>query len=313
MMNQMTRAMDRTGNSELRRVRTPNGTERISSHGRGGPRRQGRPQPDPARSSAIKMPGNGSQMTPQQQMQLLHLLEDQARMMAQILPAQQQQQFMQGLGSGQTRAGKSLFDRVENGNRRPSDHEMDEKEPSPDTMCKFNLKCTKKECIYAHQSPAAPAGTIVDVSDVCSFGAACKNRKCVGRHPSPYQRVAHASEQDCKYFPNCTNVLCPFRHPDTPPCRFGADCTRPDCKFVHVTIECKFNPCLNPGCVYKHAEGQKRGKFGDKVWTADGPQEHVSERKFVDPADQGEELVLPEASMEEQANEGSPRSAVLVT
>jgi hypothetical protein len=58
---------------------------------------------------------------------------------------------------------------------------------------------------------------------------------------------------------------------------------------------CKFNPCLNPSCVYKHVDGQKRGKFEDKVWVANGAKEHVSERKFVDENGMEEELIKPEA------------------
>ncbi|MCJ1250446.1 hypothetical protein MMC30_007674 [Trapelia coarctata] len=169
-------------------------------------------------------------------------------------------------------------------------------ELSPDIVCKFNLKCTKADCIFAHQSPAAPPGTAIDVNDHCPFGAACKNRKCVARHPSPAQRISHQSEQDCKFFPNCTNAACLFRHPTMPMCRNGADCTREGCKFTHVKTKCRFNPCLNPGCIYKHEEGQKRGAFDDKVWQADESQEreHVSERKFV-VGDEGgeEELIVP--------------------
>lgn len=55
--------------------------------------------------------------------------------------------------------------------------------------------------------------------------------------------------------------------------------------------------------MFKHAEGQKRGKFEDKVWTAEGFDRssaeklqngghHVSERKFVN-GDAEEELILP--------------------
>jgi hypothetical protein len=55
---------------------------------------------------------------------------------------------------------------------------------------------------------------------------------------------------------------------------------------------CKFNPCLNPTCTFKHVEGQKRGKFEDKVWVADGAKEHVSERKFVED-DGTEDLIVP--------------------
>lgn len=169
-------------------------------------------------------------------------------------------------------------------------------ELSPDTICKYNLKCTKPDCIFAHQSPAAPPGTTIDVNDHCPFGAACKNRKCVARHPSPAQKSSHQSEQDCRFYPHCTNAKCPFRHPTAPMCRNGADCTKPGCKYTHVKTMCKFNPCLNPVCPYKHEEGQKRGAFNDKVWKAEGSQEreHVSERKFVVGDDGGEEeLIVP--------------------
>jgi hypothetical protein len=59
----------------------------------------------------------------------------------------------------------------------------------------------------------------------------------------------------CKFFPYCTNPLCPFIHPVVPqqkpffmqgspsfattgqrvqiPCKHGDACTRPDCHFVH--------------------------------------------------------------------------------
>ncbi len=68
--------------------------------------------------------------------------------------------------------------------------------------------------------------------------------------------------------------------------------------FTHVKTMCKFNPCLNAQCPYKHAEGQKRGVFGDKVWTADGDEkQHVSERKFVDDEMGEEELVVPDVKV----------------
>ena len=65
---------------------------------------------------------------------------------------------------------------------------------------------------------------------------------------------------------------------------------------------CRFNPCLNPSCSFKHVDGQKRGKFEDKVWTADGSKQHVSERKFVDEDESVEELIIPgsEHSMKEE-------------
>ncbi|KFA76353.1 hypothetical protein S40288_07125 [Stachybotrys chartarum IBT 40288] len=245
------------------------------------------------------------------QMELVAMLEQQNQMMFQL-----SQQLMNGNpGNGgfgnQRRGGKSLFERTQDPHRRNNFRQNQQNSnadgpkpegtvegedvdmsggkrepPNPDdTVCKYNLNCTNKDCKFAHQSPAAPHGTTVDMNDICSFGAACKNRKCVGRHPSPAQRTAHQGEQDCKFFPNCQNPRCPFKHPSMPLCRNGADCTTPNCKFTHVKTKCRFNPCLNPNCAFAHEEGQQGG-FKDKVWTSE-TTEHVSERKFVD--DEGRE------------------------
>ena len=367
LIGQLSKAMDRSHDAVLHRVRPQHGTERINTHNRQppkGPRIATNPQMrmPPGRPMGMMnggMPNGGPagalmQMSTQQQMQLFAMYEEQARVMSQILSPQQQQMFMPGIAQPpmnpafqnvfppQQPSGRSLFERVEgrpqrqngNVNRRyqqqngagfhnrehqdtvmdaaPQQAQADEEvsssmevessqktsgEPSPDTICKFNLACTKKDCPFAHQSPAAPPGTAIDVTDHCPFGAACKNKKCVGRHPSPAQKATHQSEQDCKFFPHCTNPTCPFRHPTTPMCRNGADCTRPDCKFTHVKTLCRFNPCLNPNCPYKHAEGQKRGKFDDKVWVAEEGKEneHLSERKFIVDDGAEEELIVPGA------------------
>jgi nuclear polyadenylated RNA-binding protein NAB2 len=361
MFSHLEKALDRSHDSALHRVRPHGGNERINTHARGtptGPRaiqgRAGRPAMN--RPGAVHgSPGTGlaanvMAMNPQQQMELYSMLEQQSRIMAQMFtPQQQQQMMMQNGGHGSTlnggignafpqqhQPGRSLFDRVQPnpqghhaGNLKKGPQAVGGKQngptstatsttsamdieltpaperPSADTACKFNLACTNKDCIFAHQSPAAPPGTAIDVSDVCSFGAACKNRKCTGRHPSPAQKIAHQTEQDCKFFPNCTNPRCPFRHPTMPLCRNGADCTTPNCKFTHVKTMCKFNPCLNPTCSFKHEEGQKRGKFDDKVWVA-GEKEHVSERKFVDESEGVEELIVP-------GNPGTVNTTELVT
>lgn len=68
------------------------------------------------------------------------------------------------------------------------------------------------------------------------------------------------------------------------------------CKYTHLQTMCRFKPCTNRFCPYKHEEGQ-RGTFQDKVWTADGSKDHVSERKFVDPS-APEELLVPGGAFE---------------
>lgn len=344
MLGHLRKAMDPSNDSVLHRVRPHGGNERINSHSRGaptGPRSiQGRGGRGQAMGRPTGMQGmapsgpaaNVMAMSPQQQMELYSMLEQQSRMMAQMMGTGAPTPMMNGNGfPQQQQQGRSLFDRVQpnhqrqnnggfrkgaqaNGGQHNGQHHQQHPKPEPtsamdmeltpareppsaDSTCKFNLSCTNKDCKFAHQSPAAPPGTAIDVSDTCSFGAACKNRKCTARHPSPAQKVAHQTEQDCKFFPNCTNARCPFRHPTMPLCRNGADCTTPDCKFTHVKTMCKFNPCLNPACAFKHEEGQKRGKFDDKVWVA-GEKEHVSERKFVDDNNGEEELIKPDAEMQ---------------
>ncbi|OAA39722.1 nuclear polyadenylated RNA-binding protein Nab2 [Metarhizium rileyi] len=336
MLGHMSKAMDRAGDNILHRVRG-NGNERINTHGRAppsGPRnsQQGRLQRNSRTTNLPGGPAAGPQnaawmMNGQQpsEMDIMAMIEQQNQMMFQL-----SQQLMSGGGNnrglGNQRRGKSLFDRVQHPQQRRGNQQNQpanangSKEnagagddvdmsgekcnpPNPDdTVCKYNLHCTNRECKFAHQSPAAPPGVTVDVSDVCSFGAACKNRKCVGRHPSPATKLAHQSEQDCKFFPNCQNPRCPFRHPSMPLCRNGANCTTEGCKFTHVKTRCKFNPCMNPTCAFAHEQGQQGG-FKDKVWTADSSNEHVSERKFVGEGDEVELVKADEMTTDQTAQD----------
>lgn len=279
------------------------------------------------------------QMSPQQQMEFMAMMEQQARMMAQFMPGMAQP-GMGGFQNGQQ--GRSLFDRVErgrgggrgrgrggqqqqNGGRQANkstdgDTSMDSENQTTEgmdversgqqgshdpsnTMCRFNLRCTNKDCQYAHQSPAAPPGVTTDMTQTCSFGPACKNSQCVAKHPSPAQIKAHQAEEMCKFFPNCTNPVCPFKHPTMPVCSFGANCKNKECKFTHLETPCRFNPCLNPRCAYKHEPGQNKS-FADYSWTPDKQQaeetaqnagkEHVSDRKFIADDAGEEELIKPD-------------------
>jgi len=384
MMGQITRAMDRTHEPVLHRVRQQVGGERVQRNLPSGPRmgvgRQprttnvrtqniaqglanmgGMPPGGPPMGPMAGMGGmpgmNGNFVPQQQQPDILAIMEQQNRMLQQM----QQQLMMQqnGMmghnGHGHGGHGKSLFERTSRPNnfRRGGHHnpynnhsvpphhqqqqQQQQQQPpqaqsgeasqegsqaqgedvdmgqkrenlSPEeTVCKYNLRCQNKDCKFAHQSPAAPPGTTVDVTDTCSFGAACKNWKCVGRHPSPATRAAHQSEQDCKFFPNCANPHCTFRHPSMPPCRNGGECKVPNCKFTHLKTACRFRPCTNRFCPFSHEEGQ-RGTYQDKVWKAGEEGEHVSERKFVNES-APEDLVLP--GSEEQNPEAGIQQVVV--
>ena len=341
-MNQISRAMDRSNESVLHRVRNHAGSGRVDTHNREPPRgprnfqnRSGRNQPGRqmggmgmnnmmgGMANPMQNMPPGGVMTPQQQMQMMQMFEEQARMMAQLMPGFVPPAINPAFQQNQQQ-GRSLFERVEHQPHRnqyqrrghhnrplpPESKEVDmggneDGKPAAEgqtqsaerpfeQVCRYNLRCTNKDCPYAHQSPVAPEGMAVDLSDTCSFGAACKNRKCVGRHPSPAVKTSHQAEALCRFFPNCANPHCPFKHPDMPLCRNGADCSVEGCKFTHIQTPCKFNPCLNPSCPYKHVEGQK-GSFGDKVWRAGENKPHVSERKFTTEENGEEELIKPGA------------------
>ncbi|KAJ6127265.1 hypothetical protein N7523_002877 [Penicillium sp. IBT 18751x] len=317
MLNHLNRNMDRTGDAALHRVNGQQGNSRIG--GRGRDQRGGRGGRGGRNMGGMGMGMGGMggnmangmmQMSPENQMQIMNMLEEQARMMSQLMPGFGSPAINPSFQNGQ--AGRPLGDRVQRpgrggrfqkGDHKPrhdgGDVDMDssmsggQDESNTDSVCRFNLRCTRNDCPFAHQSPAAPEGTSIDPADVCSFGAACKNRKCTGRHPSPAVKSSHQAEEMCRFFPHCTNKFCHFKHPSMPLCRNGADCKTEGCKFTHVQTACKFNPCMNPNCPYKHAEGQ-RGAFNDKVWTPNGGT-HVSERKFVDGEEGTEELIKPEA------------------
>ena len=310
---------------------------------RGGPRgglqrmlngRGGGSNGNSALPTQAQQAGAMNQLDPQNQMLFMQMMEMQANMMASMVQAQSQPgtpnhpnpSFHNSRGRGGAGRG-GLFDRITPAS--PLDSALPSsstpRAPNPtlfNTPCKFNHLCTAPTCGFAHQSPAnTRPGLTLDMSDTCSHGIACMNSKCSARHPSPALRnnnnnTNHNSangngggariNQPCKFFPSCTaGPACPFRHPETPPCRNGADCALPGCSFAHSTIVCRYNPCTRPDCVFKHAEGQRKGRFADKVWTpaaANGNgagEEEGPEGKYgrfaslVGTEGEGEELILP--------------------
>ncbi|KAF2670925.1 hypothetical protein BT63DRAFT_423193 [Microthyrium microscopicum] len=322
-LNQINRQMDRN-NDPLKRIQgTGAGSGRINSHaGRGGARGNMARQiqrnfEGPKAHGNNQNPMMNTQFMPtmpvgpNQQATFLQMMEEHARMMQMVSQGFMNPSFQGGDGNHN---GQSTF--ASNGRRpnnkfrsrqhkKPSSNEdgdtamaddasaagADDKDPSQ-VMCKFNLYCTKPDCHFAHQSPAAPPGVSVDTTIECTYGAACKNFKCIGRHPSPAKKFEHQAAQECRFGPNCQNPKCQFKHSATKSCRNGGDCTDEGCPFFHSPIECKFTPCTNPNCIYKHKEGQKTK--AQHVWKAGGEGEHVSERKFVaDGAVEEEERIIP--------------------
>jgi nuclear polyadenylated RNA-binding protein NAB2 len=272
-----------------------------------------------------------------EQAQLLQMLEHQARIMTQIASSHglMNPAFMPNTPFGQPQqsnarpladriGGKGQFNRKQ---RRP--HGSENGQATEDTtmgedgesrtdgnteptdvakvVCKFNLFCTKADCPYAHQSPAAPPGVTMDLESECSFGVACKNHKCVSRHPSPAKKYEHQQQQDCKFGPFCQNAKCPFKHSTAKPCRNGGDCTTEGCPYFHSPIECKFNPCTNTHCIYRHKGSQRAKPLAGNVWTPEGTGSHISERKFVEDENEQEELIIP------GSDQNNPPSAVIET
>lgn len=302
-----------------------NGVQRMMNGGRGSHQQGPMGQMNPMMQPGAQMNG----MDQGTQMQFMQMMEMQANMMAQMMGGQMPN--MGGPGGHRGRGGKSMFDRMDKrggrGGFKARQHStadgseasgMDidkpltdtDRKPAFDTMCKFNHKCLNPDCPFAHQSPAnTRPGIEINLDDTCTYGAACQNNKCLAKHPSPAQRQQHSKSQvDCKFYPNCSaGPACPFRHPDTRPCRNGADCKVEGCPFAHSTIACRYNPCTRADCPYKHAEGQKRGKYEDKVWTAaNGDGDHLAGGEPTDGGGKsdrfaelrgsdgaGEELILP--------------------
>lgn len=284
-----------------------------------------------AQKNAGMAPGNFNNFPmqnggPMNQAQILQMLEHQAALMTQLASshglmnpafvppnAQFQQSHQNGrpLGDRIGRGGQNRKPQRRHGENAPQgDTAMGEdgepvaasgdNEGSGDpatTVCKFNLYCTKADCQFAHQSSAAPPGTALDLSVECDFGVACKNYKCVSKHPSPAKKFEHQQQQECKFGPFCQNPRCTFKHSTSKPCRNGGDCTTAGCTFFHSPIECKFSPCTNQHCIYKHKDGQKAVAPGGNVWTPNG--EHVSERKFVN--EEQEELIIPGSGSQMEA------------
>lgn len=85
----------------------------------------------------------------------------------------------------------------------------------------------------------------------------------------------------------------------TIPCKFGVNCTRPNCIYNHeIAIPCRYHPCLNDQCLFKHAEGQQPNK--NKVWTPQVNGSSTMERKFA--YNTAEERIIVGGGMDGQSD-----------
>ncbi|XP_053398654.1 zinc finger CCCH domain-containing protein 14-like [Mercenaria mercenaria] len=95
--------------------------------------------------------------------------------------------------------------------------------------CRFDANCTRMDCPYTHSSKRTGlmAPTVI--------------HKIVQVPMQPYippveqyQSMKPQSTQ-CRFFPNCRNMACPFTHPK--PCRYGIGCmSKSTCTFYHPPL-----------------------------------------------------------------------------
>lgn len=94
----------------------------------------------------------------------------------------------------------------------------------PSVPCKAFPNCKYRDkCLFIHPN--------------CKYDAFCKRKDCLFTHASrrtfacPPPVASSPSVQQCKFYPHCTNLKCPFFHPK--PCKFGAACQSSSCPYSH--------------------------------------------------------------------------------
>ncbi|KAK7207457.1 hypothetical protein BZA70DRAFT_14699 [Myxozyma melibiosi] len=203
-------------------------------------------------------------------------------------------------------------------------HNQQRQRPTSSTtpLCKFALRCTNADCVFVHPTPANGDALVLS-AEACPEGTGCTDENCDKAHPSPASMRSAASYtadtqmsdggfskpnylDPCRYGAYCTNPHCKYRHAtSTVLCRDGADCTRQDCMFTHpFATPCKYDSkCINPNCIYSHPNG-KANLPKTHVWVAaknGESNEHVSERSFAVGDDEVEKIAQPEAGSSSSA------------
>ncbi|XP_055641853.1 zinc finger CCCH domain-containing protein 14 [Toxorhynchites rutilus septentrionalis] len=92
--------------------------------------------------------------------------------------------------------------------------------------CKFDKICNRLDCNYMHSKPSSSHGISSagpSAPPLASSVVPVQNYKTITAKPLPAL---------CKFYPGCTNGMCPYYHPKM--CRFGKHCmNKVECNFYH--------------------------------------------------------------------------------
>ncbi|KAK3093641.1 hypothetical protein FSP39_018338 [Pinctada imbricata] len=98
--------------------------------------------------------------------------------------------------------------------------------------CKFDSKCTRKDCPFTHASKRSNLTTVIQKIVQVPVPSPLVGG-LVGSFPQQSK-----SSGICRFYPNCTNMNCTFIHPM--PCKFGISClNKNQCKFYHAPLPTK--------------------------------------------------------------------------
>ncbi|KAJ8654374.1 hypothetical protein O0I10_009942 [Lichtheimia ornata] len=247
-------------------------------------------------------------------------------------------------------ARPSVFDRL--GAAKPSSTQTANR-------CKYWPACNQGEqCPYFHPKTICPdfPNCSKDASE-CMFihpevsPSQQQQQRGGGPHPSASSIMTAPAKKPfpCRYFPYCTNPVCPFIHPDpssmpmapqqssqqpqqqqqqsstTPtkvpiPCKNGENCKRPGCHFLHpgeenplADVLCKYDgACTRPNCFYKHTVPPMSHSGGNKSLILNKKND-MSQRQFSVQDDQVERMVVGESADLIKNNNGQAETTTATT
>lgn len=287
LMGQINRALDRSHDSVLHRVRAQSGNERIGRGPPAGPRmgvgRQprvanaraasvaaglanmgGMPPPVPMNGMGGMAPPNGvSYMQPD----LYAMIEQQNRMLQQMLMMQQSPVASRGGHAQGSRGGRPNHFRrggahqQHNGHAPAGQQQHQQQQDQQHSEAMQTDGAPQGEGAEGHAKREAPNPD----ETVCRFNLRCQNKDCKFAHQSPAAPpgITIDLKDTCSYGAACKNRKCVGRHPSPATkaahqgeqdCKFFPNCANPHCPFRHPSMP----PCRNggeckvPNCKFTH-------------------------------------------------------------